>query len=233
MSEPVSEKPKQDESDWGWIVPVLITVFWFGAVAWYLNLPYEKGGEKLYWIEKIAAQDPSNFGDFLSGAFAPVAFLWLAYSVWIQKQELSLTRKVMEEQADAQNESAKQSENLSNLELFDKYTSLLAQKFRRFKGLPGRVDAFRVLGEDPLSVIYEISISIEESLDFTTIANTISNERERHIHELDSLHEIIDIITKIGVNYSDLNILINHVGLKKIARYVSNLGIELKRRRVP
>jgi hypothetical protein len=106
------EKLKQDESDLSWIVPVGITLVWFGVVAWYLNLPHEKNGEKLYWIEKIAAQDPSNFGDFLSGAFAPVAFLWLAYSVWIQKQELVLTRKVMKEQ-----EIALRDSSISNAQL--------------------------------------------------------------------------------------------------------------------
>ena len=128
--ESLSEKPAKNENRFGWLIPVGVTTVWFGVVAWYLSLPFEKGGERLYWFAKIAALDPDNFGDFLSGAFAPVAFFWLAYSVWIQRIELLETRLVLKEQEKAQNESAKASRELaqSNKEQFTLNTDQFALK---------------------------------------------------------------------------------------------------------
>jgi hypothetical protein len=84
------------------IVVAVITALWFAALFAYLASA-STGVEPL---DKIFRLSPENFGDFLSGAFAPIAFIWLAYSVWIQKQELSLTRDVMKEQEIALRDSS-------------------------------------------------------------------------------------------------------------------------------
>ena len=39
----------------------------------------------------------NEFGDFVAGIFAPLAFIWLAYSVQLQSDELRLQRKELEE----------------------------------------------------------------------------------------------------------------------------------------
>lgn len=82
----------------GWIA--ILVAYLFGART------------GLAFFDRILSLSPENFGDFLSGAFAPLAFILLAYSVWIQQQELRLTRDVMKDQ-----EVALKSSSQSNLQL--------------------------------------------------------------------------------------------------------------------
>lgn len=72
--------------------------------------------------QKVIALDPNNLGDFLAGAFAPLAFLWLAVAVFLQKDELSLqrqelmhSRKVLQEQAIELRRSVRQQERQAEL----------------------------------------------------------------------------------------------------------------------
>lgn len=43
----------------------------------------------------IERNNLNSLGDFLAGMFAPLAFLWLVVTVFLQKQELALTRQEM------------------------------------------------------------------------------------------------------------------------------------------
>lgn len=54
-----------------------------------------------FWDQFFACRTISELGDALAGAFAPVAFIWLAGAVFIQSQELSETREVMQQQLEA------------------------------------------------------------------------------------------------------------------------------------
>jgi hypothetical protein len=46
-------------------------------------------------------RSPNEFGDFLAGVFAPLAFLWLAVAVFVQREELSLQRVELEHNRNA------------------------------------------------------------------------------------------------------------------------------------
>ncbi|HWW46263.1 MAG TPA: hypothetical protein VNZ94_00290 [Xanthobacteraceae bacterium] len=57
-------------------------------------------------LNKVAQTPINSIGDFLAGAFAPLAFVWLAAAVFLQSRELALqreelraTRDVLEKQA--------------------------------------------------------------------------------------------------------------------------------------
>ncbi|MDP3406851.1 hypothetical protein [Bosea sp. (in: a-proteobacteria)] len=100
------------------IIASTLSICWFLALALYI------AGATTGWtaIDRILQLEPNNFGDFLSGAFAPVAFAWLAYSVVMQSSELALqreeikeTREVLKAQEQAQRESAKRTSELSDL----------------------------------------------------------------------------------------------------------------------
>lgn len=53
----------------------------------------------------------NNLGDFLAGAFSPLAFFWLVYGYFQQQEELSLNTEALKLQA---NELANQSRELGN-----------------------------------------------------------------------------------------------------------------------
>ncbi|MCP2132968.1 hypothetical protein [Agrobacterium tumefaciens] len=76
----------------------IITLIWL-AVAFYLGwtahgVPPENKCDGTY-----SCLTANEWGDFLAGVFAPVAFFWLLAAVWIQSDELKVTREVMRDQA--------------------------------------------------------------------------------------------------------------------------------------
>ncbi|WP_144574329.1 hypothetical protein [Agrobacterium sp. DE0009] len=98
----------------------LLTILWLAAsgyLVWHSKASMT-GSECL---SSIPCLDPNEWGDLLAGLFAPIAFLWLVATVWIQSDELRLqreelaltrlemehTREVLKEQAE---ESRKQAE---------------------------------------------------------------------------------------------------------------------------
>lgn len=71
--------------------------------------------EASLWQKYLACRPANELGDFLSGAFAPVAFLWLVAAVLIQAQELraqreelALTRQELADSREVMKEQAEQ-----------------------------------------------------------------------------------------------------------------------------
>lgn len=58
-----------------------------------------------FWDSLLACRQVNELGDALAGAFAPVAFIWLAGAVFIQSQELQLQRKELELQREELDET--------------------------------------------------------------------------------------------------------------------------------
>lgn len=75
------------------------TVIWLLFIALYLTV----GGR---WGDLWALQ-LNNLGDFLAGAFAPLAFLWLVIAVLLQKSELELQRQELKNNVEALRDQAK------------------------------------------------------------------------------------------------------------------------------
>lgn len=108
------EKPKTEEEGYPWalIVPVLLSVAWF--IVLFILLAFADKGDCLigvWYLLYASCLTPNEVGDLLAGAFAPVAFFWVAAAVFIQSQELKAqrlelreTRRFAEEQARASQE---------------------------------------------------------------------------------------------------------------------------------
>lgn len=63
------------------LIGILVTVIWLAVVLVFTkNTP---GG-----IRSVFCLSPNEFGDFMAGTFAPLAFVWLVVAVLIQKEEL-------------------------------------------------------------------------------------------------------------------------------------------------
>ena len=70
------------------IIGAMLTIGYLGAIFFEIAMAGASGE----WIDHNKL---NSLGDFLAGLFAPVAFLWLVVTVFLQKQELSLTRQEM------------------------------------------------------------------------------------------------------------------------------------------
>ncbi len=73
----------------------------------------------------ISCLKPNEFGDFLAGVFAPIAFSLLALSVYIQSRELNETQQVMQKQLEVAEKQVE--ETKKSTELFAKQTAILEE----------------------------------------------------------------------------------------------------------
>lgn len=93
--EPVADKIEKDGTPAALVVGYVLTGIWAAVLAAYLFWPSSGRWTKLLEV------DPNAFGDFLAGAFAPLAFLWLALTVWLQSRELRLQRRELQQNGEA------------------------------------------------------------------------------------------------------------------------------------
>jgi hypothetical protein len=63
-------------------LPVCLSVGWLGFAGVYFARQ----------TESVWALKPNDFGDFFAGVFAPLAFIWFGYAVFLQSRELRLQR---------------------------------------------------------------------------------------------------------------------------------------------
>ncbi len=97
MGEP--EKTLSDNENPGWLMvcQALTGVWVFGVLTYtYVNWTHIRG------------LDANEVGDFLAGAAAPMAFLWLVIAVQLQRKELSLQRQELKESRLAQQKQAQE-----------------------------------------------------------------------------------------------------------------------------
>lgn len=94
------------------------------TLAWTLTAGWLAAGAAricLDW-EAVSKLKPNEMGDLAAGAFAPLAFLWLVYGFFLQRQELMLQRmelhasvKALEDQRDELRKQTKTSETLAEV----------------------------------------------------------------------------------------------------------------------
>jgi hypothetical protein len=75
-------------------VGIALTIGWLVLLALYLS-------SSVHTWSALWTLPANNFGDFLAGAFAPVAFLWLAIAVLLQRRELELQREELRHNREA------------------------------------------------------------------------------------------------------------------------------------
>lgn len=78
-----------------------VTLGWVLLLVWLTGLPFRCPGFEdvsfwQAWIWFGSCREPHELGDFLSGAFAPLAFMWLVIAVLVQADELKAQREVLE-----------------------------------------------------------------------------------------------------------------------------------------
>lgn len=86
-----------------------------------------------FWDQYLACRSINELGDALAGAFAPVAFIWLAGTVFIQSQELQAQRQELDETQGVMREQlevARQQvlETKASTALFEEQTRMLRRQ---------------------------------------------------------------------------------------------------------
>ncbi|MDO6965792.1 hypothetical protein [Rhizobium alvei] len=82
--------------DRSWIIAWSLVALWF-LIVFALVIPQLRHCDSLTYpgfLERfLACRTPMDLGDFLAGAFAPPAFVFLIFTVFIQSKELKLQRE--------------------------------------------------------------------------------------------------------------------------------------------
>ncbi|MGV2141367.1 hypothetical protein ACQZ45_25595 [Agrobacterium sp. 16-2014-1-2a] len=105
-------------------VGLVITILYLGVIS----IEAKLSGD---WATKVDAEKLNSLGDFLAGLFAPVAFLWLIVTVFLQKQELKLTRDELIEQRKAMQDQAKEAK--ANTVFVEKQTNIMSDQAEQAK----------------------------------------------------------------------------------------------------
>lgn len=93
----MSDQPK------AWLFWLLTTIYISAAISVCIAHPG--------FIDELGANE---WGDFLSGMFSPLAFLWLLYAALAQKEELKLQRNEIKENNETQKKQQEQLERQAN-----------------------------------------------------------------------------------------------------------------------
>lgn len=84
------------------VLGIALSTLWIALSVTYV-------GFGIGWSE-FASQPPSEFGSYLEGAVAPLAFLWLVLGLFLQQSELRGNSQALRVQSEAMRKSAEQAE---------------------------------------------------------------------------------------------------------------------------
>lgn len=102
-SDDKSRRPRGELSlDWRITLGLALTAAWLGGGAFYI-------GAGMGW-SAFFEQPLGNMGEFLDGAFAPLAFLWLVLGLFMQQRELSENNRTIQRQHEIMLRTAEQAE---------------------------------------------------------------------------------------------------------------------------
>jgi hypothetical protein len=108
--------------DWRVLIGLSVTLLWFGAGLAYLGVIV---GEENFVHLPIA-----DIGNFLEGAFAPLAFLWLVIGLFMQQKEISANTRAIK----LQEQSARRLELHSRQDSYFKLLSLVQDQLGAIAG---------------------------------------------------------------------------------------------------
>jgi hypothetical protein len=99
--DPFSEE-KASRRDWRVALGLVLTVLWLVSAFAYV-------AAGMGWI-RFLGQPMGDLGDFLDGAFAPLAFLWLVLGLFLQQSELAQNNRAIRLQYEVMRKTAEQAE---------------------------------------------------------------------------------------------------------------------------
>jgi hypothetical protein len=189
------------------VVTVLYLLFLFAVLLPNTSSCSSNDGSFLSRI--LSCRTPNELGDFLSGAFAPVAFLWLVAAVLIQaqelraqreelamtRQELADSREVMKEQAEQARNQAVQAQRQANF-IGEQTENLKRQAEDYYREKQDRMfdEMLRALHKSSISRLSNVSCHIQTDggMNLFSFPNLREFEHER------ALFQVSQILTHIA-----------------------------------
>jgi hypothetical protein len=102
MSHDPFEEPRASRADWRIGLGLALTAVWLLGAFAYVAV-------RMGWVG-LLGQPVGDLGDFLDGAFAPLAFLWLVLGLFLQQSELAQNNRAIRLQYEVMRKTAEQAE---------------------------------------------------------------------------------------------------------------------------
>jgi hypothetical protein len=118
------------DRDWRIWLGLVITIFWIGGGIWYISQVSETAPTLNFSLDTV--------GNFLEGAFAPLAFLWLVIGLFIQQQELAKNTEAIHktsEQSEKQTQAIAATEMNARQETFFKIAESVKHQLGGISGM--------------------------------------------------------------------------------------------------
>jgi hypothetical protein len=101
-SAPLAARKDESGRDWRLWLGIGLTLLWLGLAFVYIDLG-------VGW-RQFHAQSLGDMGQFIEGAFAPLAFLWLVLGLSLQQSELSANNRAIQRQYELMQKTAEHAE---------------------------------------------------------------------------------------------------------------------------
>ena len=171
-----SEKQKPKGS-WVWlIVGCVLTVAALGG--WVYLLSSSETCAPIGILECLQALDPNELGDTLTGAFSPIAFLWLVLAVVLQRNELQAQREELIAARSVAKEQVNEAKN--NVSVLNAQTKILEAQLNSAQARDADEDIEEVV---PL-VIQTYIKKVKKSLVVTSTDASTNSSRELQLETL-------------------------------------------------
>lgn len=129
MSSRVENNESRKLSGGGWtlFLAFLLTVGWFAGGGWFLLQTQKCATPELWFpLSHTKCLTPNEFGDLLAGMFAPVAFIWVAAAVMLQRGELAAQRQELSDSRAVAKEQVEEARK--NVEFIGEQTEIFRQQ---------------------------------------------------------------------------------------------------------
>ncbi|MCA2374539.1 hypothetical protein ATU3B_23200 [Agrobacterium genomosp. 3 str. CIP 111-78] len=138
----MNERAKHPQKSRAYVVLLTLSVVYIGVYYLLIKETEVCDPEKFFirahwfhgfWDQYLACRSINELGDALAGAFAPVAFIWLAGTVFIQSQELQAQRQELNETQDVMRQqlevaTMQVTETKASTDLFNEQTQILRKQ---------------------------------------------------------------------------------------------------------
>lgn len=119
-------KDEAEKRNFAVIGATALTIVWMAGAFWLLHQAAPCAETGRLFADKLYCLPINGIGDFLAGAFAPVAFLWLVTAVLLQRSELQAQRQELRETREVSREHVVEARR--NVELITAQTRILEEE---------------------------------------------------------------------------------------------------------
>ncbi|NKK65646.1 hypothetical protein GFL88_19345 [Rhizobium leguminosarum bv. viciae] len=189
-----------------WLIVAFGLTFAYACVLGFVLLPATASCtdhlDASLWQKYLACRPANELGDFLSGAFAPVALLWLVAAVLIQaqelraqreelaltRQELAASREVMKEQAEQARMQAIQAQRQADF-IGEQTENLKRQAEDYYREKQDRIfdEALQALHKNVVSPLGRASFKVPTAAAGTTVGSFSdyrNMEPDKAVHQM-------------------------------------------------